>query len=80
MEQLEEEVQALVDGVVAGLDQAVGVEDQLVAGGQAEGGDFEGDTADPERCAGGQIEQFGGLARAHQHGGQVSGDSDVAQG
>ncbi|GHD78089.1 hypothetical protein GCM10010317_096880 [Streptomyces mirabilis] len=51
----------------------------MVAGGQAEGGDFEGDTADPEGCAGRQIEQFGRLARAHQHGGQVSGDSDVAR-
>lgn len=53
VEYVEEEVEAFVDGVAAGFDQAVGVEDELVAGVQGHGGRFEGDSADPEGCAGG---------------------------
>lgn len=50
VEYAEEEVEAFVDGVAACFDQAVGVEDQLIAGAQGHGGRFEGDAADPEWC------------------------------
>lgn len=52
VEYAEEEVEAFVDGVAACFDQAVGVEDQLIAGAQGHGGCFEGDAADPERGTG----------------------------
>lgn len=52
-EYAEEEVETFVDGVAACFDQAVGVEDQLIAGAQGHGGRFEGNFADPEGCTSG---------------------------
>jgi hypothetical protein len=50
VEYAEEEVEAFVDGVAACFDQAVGVEDQLIARAKGHGGRFEGDATDPEGC------------------------------
>lgn len=69
LQQPEQSVQALVDGMFPGFDQAVGVEDEQIALLQLEGRGFEGNTADPERDSGGQIEQFRGRPARTRTGG-----------
>ncbi|GAA3483424.1 hypothetical protein GCM10018966_079560 [Streptomyces yanii] len=69
VQQAEEGVEAVVDGMVARFDQAVGVEDQIVAGTEIDRAAVEGDAADTQRRAGVQVEQFGWSPGADQDGG-----------
>lgn len=55
----QEEVEPFVDGGVAGFDEAVGVEQEPVAGPEGDGDGVEADAADAERGSGGQVKQFG---------------------
>lgn len=78
-EGVEEGVQASVDGFASGFDQAVGVEDQFVAGAEGDRGGLEGHPADAQRRAGGKVEKLRCVAEPHQDRGQVAGEADLAR-
>lgn len=70
VKQAPESVEAFVDGLMTDLDESVGVQDQPITGADGKGRGDERDAADPERDTGRQVEQFRGLATAHQDGGR----------
>lgn len=77
-ERVEQGAQPVVDGLVAGFDEAVGVQDEPVAGRTVDRGGLEGDAADAERRAGGELQEAGGAARAVPDGRQMPGEGDAA--
>lgn len=80
VEDLEENVEAGVDRLVAGLDQAVGVENELVPCLHGEAGGVEGNPTAAQRRARGQVEELARAVRMEDDGRQVPGQGEVALG
>lgn len=74
VEEVEEGAQACVDGLIAGFDQAVGVENELVTRHEVEAGGVEGDAAAAQRCAGRHVEKRARAVRVEEDRRQVAGE------
>ena len=67
-----------VDVVVAGLDEAVGIEGEDAPCGQFDLAALEGQAAQTERRAGRQVEEVDGAVRGDEHGQRVAGAGEAA--
>ena len=67
-----------IDVVVAGLDEAVGVERENAPGRQFDLTALEGQAADAERRTGGQVKEAGGTVRGDERGQRMAGAGQAA--
>ncbi|KJK56882.1 hypothetical protein UK12_19930 [Saccharothrix sp. ST-888] len=68
------------DGLVAGFDETVGVEDEQVTDAEVDVSGLERDAADAERCPGRQVDQTGAAETGYEDRRKVADGGQAAAG